>query len=162
MQISAISNTNFGKIFLEDVSIQDNVSLNHQDVVRLHEIVDTLNDCEAKSISAYINIGKPQVMNGVLSARIETAPTKMDMLKISAIRPGAKRHDYKRRSLWVPLNDNSLIRKFAIFLHKQKAYIHHCKKDPNHNAEPFDNPQWKISSQNPDSFVPRRKFVVKK
>jgi len=162
MQISAISNTNFGKIFMEDIQIDRGTRLKHSDIVKMHTLVDALNDRVAKNISAYLSIGSPDVMGNVISARITTQPTVRDMEAIKLVKPDADRHDYKRRSLWVPLDDSDIVAKLAKFMHKQKGYIHYCKNNPNHRAEPFDEPKWKTSSLPDEAFPNRRKYVVKK
>ena len=143
MQVSNVSTTNFGILIKDKISLHDNVTIKPQDRRQISQIVDALNAYEARGITVHGEIGQTQDTSGSKSMRISTTPTNRDMEKIHAFRPDATVYDYKRRTKWVDLYSPYIIDIFNDFLRRQKGFIHHCTKDVNHRAEPFDNPVWR-------------------
>ena len=159
MQISSISNSNFGKIYWDNTTVQAGVNLSPHDKNVIKDIITALNRDVAQNISAYVEIGRPQVMRGRKSIRVTTSPTSADMAVIKAFRPNAERRDYKRRSYWFRLYDKYSYDELADFIAGQKGFIHHCTIDPRHNAKPFDRPMWQADAGNKKNYGKRRFFA---
>ena len=143
MQIYGLSNTNFGRIYLRDTAVIGNTDLNLRDERTIKNLVEALNTDAAQNISVYAEIGTPIVLGYKKAIRVQTSPTTRDIATIQAFRPEAKRSDYKRKSRWVGLYDENVYDSLSRFIKGQKGFIHHCTKDPDHNAQPFDNPMWR-------------------
>lgn len=161
MQISKISNTNFGNLHLSDIEVFSESNLTQNDKRRIRDLTYALNEDVAKNISVYAQVGRPEATNYKKAIRIITAPTQEDMAVIKAMRPNANRRDYKRRSKWVHLDDRRIFTNLANFIQKQKGYIYHCIIDPDHNTQPFDQPKWKtreVSYTNPH----KKSFFMRK
>ena len=148
MQISSISNMNFGRLNIEDIEVFEDARLTRKDKQQIKDLAWALNYDTAKDIAVYAEVGRPEATNYEKAIRITTAPLESQFDVLQLTRPEATKRDYKRRSRWVRLSDNRSYRNLEIFILKQKGFINYCLTHADHNWKPFDQPKWQTKENN--------------